>query len=170
MDLFQGPEKLARDLVQGLEYCYLANTLGSIFLHQPITYPLFFPEASVKRQQGKDLGTSATKKRKSEEGNKQKGAIINTTGMALPLRGLRGTYCRDFLDSNRTCRFGTTCSFVHAKVPAGILPEDLPKLRKLVKDTEGLSWAPTVVFNDSRSTTATTSATTEQPGVSKDAS
>ena len=97
MGLFQGPEKLAHDLVQGLEYCYLANTLGSIFLHQPITYPLFFPEALVKRQPGKELGTSATKKQKAGEGTKkegQKGAIINTTGMALSLRGLRGTYCR----------------------------------------------------------------------------
>ena len=117
------------------------------------------------------------KKQKAGEGPKKeggKGAIINTAGMALPLRGLRGTYCQDFLDLNCTCRFGTACTFVHAKVPQGILPEDLPKLWKLVKDTEGLSWAPMVVFNDGRSQTntssmATTSAT-EQPGVSTDAS
>ena len=76
MGLFHGPEKLARDLVQGLEYCYLANMLGSIFLHQPITYPLFFPEASVKRQPGKDLGTSATKNKRLEKVLKKKGKRV----------------------------------------------------------------------------------------------
>ena len=40
--IFQGPGNVASDLVQRLGYCYLANMLGSIFLHQPITYPLFF--------------------------------------------------------------------------------------------------------------------------------
>lgn len=59
--IFWDHEKLAWDLVQEIEYCYLANMLGNIFLHKPITYPLFFPDGPPKRALAGDNGLNVAK-------------------------------------------------------------------------------------------------------------
>ena len=48
-------------------------------------------------------------------------------------------YCTDFLDSNRICKRGSECNFVHAMYPSGFTDNDRILMAKHIQETDGLS-------------------------------
>ena len=68
------------------------------------------------------------------------GSILNNTGKRITFpKNLEKQYCRDFLDSNRICKHGNNCNFVHAIYPSGFTKNDKILMAKHIGDTDGLS-------------------------------
>ena len=82
----------------------------------------------------KHTETELVKKRKVS------GSISNTTGKRITFpKNLEKQYCTDFLDSNRICKHGNNCNFVHAIYPSGFTKNDKILMAKHIGDTDGLS-------------------------------
>ena len=129
----QTPRILIRTLMEQLHLCMASSSLQMIFSAPPVSYKIFFP-VTKKRVLVEKTETELVKKRKLG------GSILNNTGKRITFpKNLEKQYCRDFLDSNRICKHGNNCNFVHAIYPSGFTKNDKILMAKHIGDTDGLS-------------------------------
>ena len=83
-----------------------------------------------------------------ENDNKKKksfGSIINKTGERIMFpKNMEKKYCSDYLDTDKQCKHGENCNFVHAIFPQGFSDKDKEIMTKFVNETNGLTFAKNV--------------------------
>ena len=140
------------NLLEQLQLCTATSSLQNIFAQPATSFKLFCPAQYKQNEISNSLKRPAASAdlKSSDNDNKKKklgsfGSIVNKTGDRIMFpRNMEKKYCSDFLDTDKQCKHGENCTFVHAVYPQGFSDKDKEILTKFVNETNGLSFAKNV--------------------------